>query len=42
MEIRMSEPAPLMTVQQAIAAVVDGKDLSADQIAAVFDTIMRG
>jgi anthranilate phosphoribosyltransferase len=42
MEIHMSEAAPLMTVQQAIAAVVDGKDLSADEIAAVFDTIMRG
>lgn len=42
MEIHMSEAAPLMTLQQAIAAVVDGKDLSADEIAAVFDTIMRG
>jgi anthranilate phosphoribosyltransferase len=31
-----------MTVQQAIAAVVDGRDLGADEIAAVFDTIMRG
>jgi anthranilate phosphoribosyltransferase len=34
--------APVMTVQQAIAAIVDGQDLSADQIAAVFETIMRG
>ncbi len=42
MEIHMSEAAPLMTLQQAIAAVVDGKDLSADEIAAVFDTIMHG
>jgi len=42
MEIHMSEAAPLMTLQQAIAAVVDGKHLSADEIAVVFDTIMRG
>jgi anthranilate phosphoribosyltransferase len=48
METRMSQPgAPMtmttaMTVQQAIAAVVDGRDLGADEIAIVFDTIMRG
>ena len=38
----MSQPPAPMTVQQAIAAVADGLDLGADDIAAVFDTIMRG
>jgi anthranilate phosphoribosyltransferase len=42
MEVRMSETAPPMTVQQAIATVVEGRDLSADDIAAVFDVIMQG
>lgn len=42
MESHVSEPAPTMTVKQAIAAVVEGRDLAVDEIAAVFDSIMAG